>query len=145
MAKKSTIAFAEKTLTPEQFAAWQAMPVKLSKSQLKAGELPPTQEAKPVCEEPERTPATAEQIRLAREGYDSTDCNIDDDALTSEGEDGTWIQAWVLLPDVNGEDEDDGEYCHGFEKMTAICTEDGNQIGSRIRCEECGAEYGEGE
>lgn len=41
MARKGTIAFAEKTLTPEEFAAWLALPVKLSKKQLETGEKPP--------------------------------------------------------------------------------------------------------
>jgi hypothetical protein len=59
MPKASTIKYAKENLTSAEFAAWESMPVKLSKKQMKAGERPPgfapaePVEAKPkaVCAE----------------------------------------------------------------------------------------------
>ena len=40
MAKASTVKLARELLTPTQFKAWKAMPVKLSASELRAGKKP---------------------------------------------------------------------------------------------------------
>jgi hypothetical protein len=121
MPRKGTIKYAQENLTPAQFAAWEAMPVKLSKKQLQAGDLPPMEKpsscaCEPTCatqvEHDKATndkggfmsKATKKQIARAREEYeDSDDVKIDDDALVSEGEGATWVQAWVLLPDEEEE------------------------------------------
>jgi hypothetical protein len=55
--------------------------------------------------------ATSADIQRAREMYASgseCDIEVDDDAKVSESDDGTWVQAWVWLPNVE-EDEEDGE------------------------------------
>lgn len=39
----------------------------------------------------------SEYLELAREVYGSNNIEIDDDADFSEGNDGTWVQAWVFL------------------------------------------------
>lgn len=61
----------------------------------------------------EFSPATEEEIKLAREKYHAEfpEIEIDDDAGTSEADDGTWVQAWVWLSneDLGIEDEDDEE------------------------------------
>lgn len=62
----------------------------------------------------EFSPATEEEIELARKKYqesDYPDIEIDDDAGTSESDDGTWVQAWVWLSneDLGIEQEDDEE------------------------------------
>jgi hypothetical protein len=57
MAKASTIKYAQENLSPEEFAAWEAMPTKLSKAQLKAGERPPMGEAKPAAKAKEQPKA----------------------------------------------------------------------------------------
>jgi hypothetical protein len=46
--------------------------------------------------------ATGEEIQRARDRYaldSSDDIRIDDDAQTSEADNGTWVQAWVFLKD----------------------------------------------
>jgi hypothetical protein len=48
MARKSTVAYAKAVLTPAQFRAWKAMPVKLSKSEIMAGKRPGGRKAAPV-------------------------------------------------------------------------------------------------
>lgn len=43
--------------------------------------------------------ATAEEIAKAREMYQTTEIEIDDnDVRASTGEDGTWVSAWVFIP-----------------------------------------------
>ena len=53
-----------------------------------------------------RPPATAKQIKRARDLYvdNDRDIEVDDDAVTSVAEDGTgvWVQAWVWLPAEEG-------------------------------------------
>lgn len=52
--------------------------------------------------------ATEEEIALARRRYiegSCTDIEIDDGALASRADDGTWVQAWVWLPHPSGEGE----------------------------------------
>ena len=49
----------------------------------------------------DRDPATPEEIERARNDYakgSDDDIEIDDDALTSRADNGTWVQAWVWLP-----------------------------------------------
>ena len=36
-------------------------------------------------------------IERAREGYGNDECEIDDDAVCSPSDEGTWVQAWVWL------------------------------------------------
>lgn len=55
-----------------------------------------------VDEDIKPTFATEEQLRRARESYaqGSDDCiAVDDDAQTSQTNDGVWVQAWVWLGD----------------------------------------------
>lgn len=69
MARKGTIKYAENNLTPEQYAAWLAMPVKLSKKQLIAGELPP--EGDPSADAPrEKKPSRKAEEKDDEEEYD---------------------------------------------------------------------------
>lgn len=133
MARQGTIKYAKENLTPEEFAAWESMPVKLSKKQLQAGERPTVGEAKPPavcaedgcektipggvqgmahCKEHAHQPeddveqtATPEQVAQAREEYaEEGDISIDDDAPIIVSEGEVWVQAWVLLHDDEEED-----------------------------------------
>lgn len=49
--------------------------------------------------------ATPEQIAAARKLHCDDECEVDDNALVSDPEDGTgyWVQAWVWVP---AKDED---------------------------------------
>jgi hypothetical protein len=47
-----------------------------------------------------------EIIASAREQYGSDDCEIDDNAVVSRGDDGAFVQAWVW---VRYPDEEDAE------------------------------------
>lgn len=50
-------------------------------------------------------PAGPELIEAARERYETDDIEIDDNAKAARGDDpGTWVQAWVWVPDVEGDD-----------------------------------------
>lgn len=51
--------------------------------------------------------ATIEEIAAAQELHGSDEVEIDDDAMTSHGDDGTWVQAWVWIPKVSDDVEDD--------------------------------------
>ena len=42
--------------------------------------------------------ADAEVIAKAKELYQNDDCEIDTGALTSEADNGIWVQAWVWIP-----------------------------------------------
>lgn len=42
-------------------------------------------------------PATPEQIKRARDQYETDDVEIDDNAGISPSDDGVWVQAWVWL------------------------------------------------
>lgn len=42
--------------------------------------------------------ATNSEIDCARRLYAEDDVQIDEGALASRGEDGVWVQAWVLIP-----------------------------------------------
>lgn len=44
-----------------------------------------------------RTPASSEQIAIAREHYVDEHLAVDDDAEASASDDGAWIQAWVWV------------------------------------------------
>ena len=41
----------------------------------------------------------------ARSEYGSDDCEVDDVTSISEGDDGTWVCAWVFLADTDDTDE----------------------------------------
>ena len=41
-----------------------------------------------------------EYIQQARERYQTEGIEIDDNAKLSHGEDGTWVAAWVWVPDL---------------------------------------------
>lgn len=47
--------------------------------------------------------ATPEQIERASKLYGDDDCVIDDDATISEVDEGVWVQAWVWLPNEEGD------------------------------------------
>jgi hypothetical protein len=59
------------------------------------------------CLDPDK-PLTREEIddehwiNRARDSYECDDVQIDDDAKVSHGTDGTWVQAWVFVPTVEG-------------------------------------------
>lgn len=57
------------------------------------------------------TPATQEQIDAAREIHQCNEVEVDDNAGTSDSEDGTgyWVQGWVWIDTPDDEDEDKGE------------------------------------
>ena len=57
-------------------------------------------------------PATGDQIQRARDEYcdDSCDLAVDDDVGTSEADGGTWVQAWVWLPDQKQDAEAPDEH-----------------------------------
>jgi hypothetical protein len=42
--------------------------------------------------------ATDAELDKARELYETDEVNIDGNAEVSPGSDGTWVQAWVLIP-----------------------------------------------
>lgn len=72
---------------------------------------------------------TDEQLRaMARADYGSDDCEIDDDAVVSRGDDGAFVAAWVWVryPD---------------DEVTA-CNQCGNTLndGSDI-CDQCGGDF----
>lgn len=58
-----------------------------------------------VCPNEPPTPATPEEIATAIELFGAEDIEIDSDAQASHGDDGTWVSAWVLIP--NDEEDDD--------------------------------------
>lgn len=88
-------------------------------------------------------PATADQIERARnlyaEGSDN-DIEIDDGALQSRGGDpGTWVAAWVWVPDED-------EVCFGCQEgfgCGPVDTPPGGILfgGHRFCSEECKSEY----
>lgn len=43
-------------------------------------------------------PATDQEIVAAREQYGSDDVEVDHNALASDADHGTWVQAWVWVP-----------------------------------------------
>lgn len=47
-------------------------------------------------------------IERARELHQDEDTEIDDNASTSEADGGTWVQAWVWVPNDEESDDDDG-------------------------------------
>jgi hypothetical protein len=54
-----------------------------------------------LCPEPASSQATAEEIAAARDLYargSDDDIEVDDNALASRCDEGTWVQAWVWLP-----------------------------------------------
>jgi hypothetical protein len=50
--------------------------------------------------------ASADQIQAARDLYQTDECEIDDDASTSEADEGYWVQAWVWVSTANEEGDD---------------------------------------
>ena len=48
--------------------------------------------------------ATTPVVQEARDIYASDDLNIDTETVLSEGEDGTWVMAWVFVPTLDGDD-----------------------------------------
>lgn len=49
--------------------------------------------------------ATTPVVQEARDIYASDDLNIDTETVLSEGEDGTWVMAWVFVPTLDGDDD----------------------------------------
>lgn len=82
----------------------------------------------------ETTFADDKEIARARDQYafGSDDVKIDDGALTSQADDGTWVQAWVWLPDDQnacrecGEPNDNGE---GFDGLCGNCADRAENAG----------------
>jgi len=67
---------------------------------------------------PESKPlfATDAEMDKAREMYQTDDIQIDENAEVSPSGDGTWIQAWVLIPG-------DTEFrCKGCDRPEAECS-----------------------
>ena len=62
--------------------------------------------------------ASDAEIATARSMYGSDEINIDDGAQASRGNDGTWVQAWVLIPCFEPEftinDIEAVLACHGY-------------------------------
>jgi len=52
------------------------------------------------------TYATQKEIEKARNTWQSDDVEIDSNALASHGDEGTWIQAWVRIPEDTDVDMD---------------------------------------
>jgi hypothetical protein len=50
------------------------------------------------------TPEEVEQARAVVDSFDMYRLAVDDDAGTSQASDGTWVQAWVLLPNPGPEE-----------------------------------------
>lgn len=44
---------------------------------------------------------------MARDTYGSDDCEIDDNAVVSRGDDGAFVQAWVWVPYPEQENTED--------------------------------------
>ena len=64
-------------------------------------------EAIAIAEQIEKSKASPELVELAREVYalrGDNDIEIDDDALTSGTDSGTWVAAWVWMPDTETEE-----------------------------------------
>jgi hypothetical protein len=77
----------------------------------------------------ETTFADDKEIARARDKYalgSNDDVEIDDGALTSAGDEGTWVQAWVWLPHDQdtcrecGEPNDNGD---GFDGLCGNCAD----------------------
>lgn len=49
--------------------------------------------------------ATGEEIDLAREMYGSEDIQVDEGAAVLRGDDGSWVQGWLLVPTPEGLEE----------------------------------------
>ncbi len=47
--------------------------------------------------------ATTSVVQEARDIYASDDLNIDTETVLSDGEDGTWVMAWVFVPTLDGD------------------------------------------
>lgn len=59
--------------------------------------------AKRIADDEQALEDEAGTIQQAREEYASDECEIDDNPLTSRGDAGCWVSAWVWVCD--GEDE----------------------------------------
>jgi hypothetical protein len=63
--------------------------------------------------------ATPHEVKTAQEVYghyrDGNEIEVDDDAGTSEADDGTWVQAWLWLynDDLGIEDDEEDDYDAG--------------------------------
>ncbi len=94
-------------MTPEQHA-WLVAELELMTLNLTEND-PPAEEvealARAVEIAPAFRPATPGEITEAIECHGSDDINIDDNAVATEGEDGTWVSAWIFI----GKDDDDDE------------------------------------
>jgi hypothetical protein len=57
----------------------------------------------------EQSVADGDLIAAARAEHGGDDVQIDDDAGTSDTDEGRWVQAWVFMPDPDaaGDDDDD--------------------------------------
>ena len=50
---------------------------------------------------------TTPVVQQARDIYASDDVNIDTETVLSEGNDGTWVLAWVFVPTDSGDEDED--------------------------------------
>lgn len=50
---------------------------------------------------------TTPVAQQARDIYASDDVNIDTETVLSEGNDGTWVLAWVFVPTGSGDEDED--------------------------------------
>jgi hypothetical protein len=53
--------------------------------------------------------ATPELVQAARDEYQNEDIEVDDDATTSRTDTGTWVSAWVWVPDDEDDEEDEDD------------------------------------
>lgn len=58
-----------------------------------------------TLEEYRESQADEELIARAKELYQNDDCEVDTGALTSEADDGIWVQAWVWVPNKDTESD----------------------------------------
>lgn len=72
--------------------------------------------------EAEQAIADVDMIHAARVEYGGDDIQIDDDAGTSDTNEGVWIQAWVFMRDDASDDDDD--ICTACERDSLDCSRD---------------------
>lgn len=89
---------------------------------------------------PERILATPRQIERAREEYQTDDIEIDDGALASPNEDGTWVAAWVHVPRCESDCVDaecEGSCAREAGAIDYACIDD--------TCDDCGERHRPGD
>ena len=76
-------------------------------SRIVTGETPDINQLEALVNEIETSKASDSLTEIASNIYGSDDVEIDGDAVTSRGDDGTWVSAWVrVFAGEEGGDED---------------------------------------